>query len=82
MIEQALYCLMRWHSDRGEIEIVLATTVPHHLHALGIAVALFTGLIDAVCETVAATIPANQADEMRCWNEMRRTMKEFMIENA
>jgi hypothetical protein len=82
MIEQALYCLMRWHSDRSEIEIVLATTVPHHLYALDIPLDQFTGMMDAVCETVAATIPAGEADELQCWQDLHREMTRFMLENT
>ncbi len=82
MIEQALYCLMRWHTDRSEIEIILDTTVPHHMYALDISLELFTGMMDALCETVAETIPASAVDELRCWQEMRRKMTGFMRDNA
>ena len=82
MIEQVLYCLMRWHSDRSEIEIILATTVPHHLHALDIPLDLFTGMMDAVCEVVAETIPSGQEGEMQCWQGLHREMTAFMLENA
>ncbi len=82
MVEQVLYCLMRWHSDRSEIEIILATTVPHHLHALDIPLDLFTGMMDAVCEVVAETIPSGQEAEMQCWQDLHREMTAFMLENA
>lgn len=82
MVEQALYCLMRWHSERSEIEIILGTTVPHHLHALDIPVDLFTGMMDAVCETIAETIPADQPTEQRCWQATHREMTQFMLDNV
>lgn len=82
MVEQALYCLMRWHSDRSEIEIILSTTVPHHLFALDIPLALFTGMMDAVCETVAVTIPESETDELRCWQDMQRDIRLLMEESV
>lgn len=82
MVEQVLYCLMRWHSERSEIEIILGTTVPHHLHALDIPIDLFTGMMDAVCETIAETIPADQLTEQRCWETMHREMTEFVLDNV
>lgn len=67
MVEQALYCLMRWHSDRGEIEVILDSTIPHHEVALGVASDLFTGMLDALCETIAETIPADAELERGAW---------------
>lgn len=81
MIEQALYCLIRWHTDRSEIEIILDSTVPHHLYALDIPLELFTGMMDSLCETVAETIPASEADELRCWQEMQRDITLQMEES-
>lgn len=82
MIEQALYCLMRWHRERSEIEIILATTVPHHLFALAIPLELFTGMVDAICEVVAGSIPTDNADELQCWHGLHREMTAFMLENV
>ncbi|MCB2049589.1 MAG: hypothetical protein KDE32_15390 [Novosphingobium sp.] len=82
MVEQALYCLMRWHTSRSEIEIILATTVPHHLVALDIPFEQFSGMVDAVCDVVAGTIPAGDEAEQRVWNDLHREIAAFMFESV
>ena len=57
MVSEALYCLMKWPESPGEVEIILLTTVPHHADTLAVPPDLFGGLITAVSETVAASIP-------------------------
>lgn len=70
MVEQALYCLMEWFDSPGEVEIVLLTTVPHHIQTLHIEPRHFSELIVAVCETIVATIPPENADELAVWKEL------------
>ena len=70
MVEQVLYCLMEWFTSPGEIEILLLSTIPHHIDTLGVGPGLFNDLISIVCETVIATIPASAEDERRVWTEL------------
>ncbi len=71
MVEQALYCLMRWLESPQEIEIILYGSVPHHAATLDVPPAMFTGLMEAVCDEIIATIPADEADELRLWEGLR-----------
>jgi hypothetical protein len=63
MVEQTLYCLMTWVERPAEVRIVLQSTVPHHEAALHVSDRLFAGFLDAVVETIGATIPAEATDE-------------------
>jgi len=74
MVEQALYCLMYWHESPGEIEIVLVTTIPHHLETLGVSAERFTNLLEAVCDTIAETIPPDAGAELAAWQDLRQTL--------
>ncbi len=71
MVEQALYCLMEWYDSPGEIEIILLSTVPHHIETLKIEPSHFSELIVAVCETIVSTIPAQNTEELAVWEELR-----------
>ena len=71
MVEQVLYCLMTWFECPGEIEMVLLSTLPHHIDTLKVAPEHFTALIDAVCDTITDTIPADQIEELAVWRELR-----------
>jgi hemoglobin-like flavoprotein len=82
MVEQSIYCLMQWHTSRSEIEIILATTVPHHMVALDISFEQFSGMIDSVCDVVAETIPAGQEAEHRAWSDLHRDMAAILLESV
>jgi AcrR family transcriptional regulator len=82
MVEQALYCLMEWYNAPAEIEIILTNTVPHHAETLGVRPQLFSELIAAVCDTIAATIPAHEAGERAVWRELREEMQRLVDEGA
>lgn len=82
MVEQALYCLMEWYDCPGEIEIILVTTIPHHIETLHVKFEHFAELIDAVCETVTATIPPQQSGELAVWEELQAAMKALCKEGA
>lgn len=71
MVEQALYCLMRWLESPQEIEIILHGSVPHHAATLAVPPAMFTGLMEAVCDEIIATVPADEADELALWYGLR-----------
>ncbi len=63
MVEQVLYCLMEWFDSPGEIEVVLVSTIPHHLDTLGVGAEQFFALVGTVFDALAETIPPDRADE-------------------
>jgi hypothetical protein len=82
MVEQALYCLMEWFSSPGEIEIVLITTIPHHIETLGVSCELFAKLITAVHDIVTETIPPDAGDERAVWRELHAELIGLCEESA
>jgi hypothetical protein len=74
MVQQILFCLMEWYDSASEIEIILTTTVPHHIETLKVRPELFQDLINAVCDTIVATIPTSKHDEQAVWAELRGVM--------
>ena len=82
MVEQALYCLMHWFDSPGEIEIILITTIPHHIETLGISGELFSGLLESVCDTITATIPPGEDSERAVWRELSDTLLGICTESA
>ena len=72
MVGEIVYCLMEWFEAPGKIEVVLVTTVPHHLATLEIPAVLFHDLITAVCETIGGTIPAAASAEQAIWAQLCR----------
>ena len=70
MVEQVLFCLMRWYESPMEIKITIMSTVFHHIETLKVDAAMFTGLITAVCDTVVGTIPADKPEELAVWEEL------------
>jgi hypothetical protein len=75
MVEQVLYCLMQWFDCPGEIEIILLTTIPHHIDTLHVKPAFFSELMTTVCETIIATIPPGESGERAVWDELQETMQ-------
>ncbi len=71
MVAQSLYCMMNWFDSPGEIEIVLLGSVPHHAHTLKVPPGWYGGLLNAVADTIEATIPVGKTDERAVWREMR-----------
>lgn len=82
MIEQVLYCLMRWFECPGEIEIILFSTIPHHIDTLNVGADHFTGLLTAVCDTLIGTIPPGQHDEQAVWAELRERLTGVCAQGA
>lgn len=71
MIERSLYCLMHWFDSPGEIEILLAGSVPHHSDTLQVPPEWYGDLIEATAEVIAETIPVTDAEELAVWHELR-----------
>lgn len=82
MVEQVLYCLMEWFDSPGEIEIVLLSTVPHHIDTLKIEPEHFAALIEVVCDVIADTIPADMADERAVLLQIRADLLALFHQGA
>ena len=82
MVEQVLYCLMEWIDSPGEIEIILISTIPHHIETLGVEANQFTDLVTAVVEVIAQTIPADRPEEAEVWHGIAAEIAEVMAIGA
>lgn len=82
MVEQAVYCLMEWLESRATVEIILMTTLPHHIEVLDIGMAEFAALMTAVCDTIAATIPPEREDERALLGQIHDEMQVVIAEAA
>lgn len=78
MIENTLYCLMRWFEAEGEITIMLLESIPHHDETLHVPVDWYEDFIDVTAEIVATTIPRDNAEELRVWNEVRNDLRQVI----
>ena len=84
MIENSLYCLMRWFEAPGEIEIMLRDSVPHHHKTLQVPADWYLDLIEVAADVIADTIPAQNAVELEVWKNARcdlRTISSVRVEN-
>jgi len=75
MIENTLYCLMRWFEAQGEITIMLLESVPHHDETLQVPADWYHDLIDVTAEIVATTIPPTNSAELHVWSEVRNDLR-------
>ena len=66
---------------RGEVRIILANTVPHHAITMQVPLALLGGMLDAVCDTVLATVPAHAEEERAVWNDLRAALTNAVNES-
>jgi hypothetical protein len=82
MVERTLYCVMQWLECPGEIEIMLLGSVPHHARTLEIRSEWFAGFIEAVVETIVATIPDACPDEHAVWRELRQDLLQLVETSA
>ena len=74
MVEQVLDCVMRWFDSRGEIEITLMNTIPHHLDTLNVPPEHFAQLVEAVFDTLAMTIPDTEPAEREVLDGIRKEL--------
>ncbi|MFM5907956.1 MAG: hypothetical protein ACKOPO_10295 [Novosphingobium sp.] len=82
MVEQALHCLMHWHDSPGEIEIMLISTLPHHVETLGVSHDVFAQYLVTVCAVIAGTIPPDARDEQSAWQRMLDDLLEVIARGA
>lgn len=82
MVENSLYCLMSWFESPGEIEMLLAGSVPHHEETLQVPPHWYEALLEATAAVIAATIPADQHDELAVWRELRHDLRTLIRNSA
>lgn len=82
MIENSLYCLMYWFESPGEIEILLAGSVPHHSETLQVSPKWYADLLEATAEFIATTIPADNAQELAVWDELRSDLRNLIEQSS
>lgn len=82
MVENALYCLMYWFSSRGEIEILLLDSIPHHSDTLKIPPSAYAAFLDVTAEVIEQTIPRENRDELLVWGELREDLAGIMEEGS
>ena len=63
MIENVLYCIMRWFDQPEEIKIILYSSVPHHTETLKVKADWYEALLAAGVDLIAGTVPAGEAQE-------------------
>jgi hypothetical protein len=76
MVENALYWAMNWLDRPTEIVIQMGSSVPHHQETLKVAPPWYGGLLNAVIDVIAETIPPDQPEELALWNRIRRELGE------
>ena len=74
MVENALYCLMRWYESPAEIAIMLNDSVRHHQSTLNIPPLWYAGLIEATADVIGDLIPAENDEEVLVWREVREAL--------
>jgi len=63
MVENSVYCLMKWLEERSEVEILLSGSLIHHEETLKLPPDLYMDFIDATAAVVSATIPKECASQ-------------------
>lgn len=78
MVEQALYCFMRWFQSPGEIRILLLGSVPHHVETLNVPVNYYHRFLQAMATVIRKTIPAENQQEIDAWDEICENLGEIV----
>lgn len=71
MVDNALYCLMIWPMRKSEIQGLLYSSIPHHHHTLHVSAMWYQGLIDAVTDVIASSLPDDFGVERTTLNTIR-----------
>lgn len=74
MVETALFCLMTWPEEPFQVVSLLTSSVPHHQGTLNVHVAWYQGLIAAVLDTIASSVPTEAEAELAVCNQIRREL--------
>jgi hypothetical protein len=78
MIENVLYCIMRWFERPQEIRIILFSSVPHHQETLKVDADWYEALLASGVDLIVGTVPPGESQELALWEEMRRGFAETM----
>ena len=78
MVEQALYCFMRWHESPGEIEMSMLGSVPHHAETLAVSVDHYRKLINATATVIRNVIPPENSLEIELWDEITNSLHKIV----
>ncbi|MGN6499688.1 MAG: hypothetical protein ACTHKM_06035 [Tsuneonella sp.] len=78
MVAESVFLLLRWVEEPVACKIDQATTVVHHNDALEIGPRWYMGLVDAVLAVLLDTVPADAADELALWRELRAEIASFV----
>ncbi len=73
MVESTLYCLMHLTERPVEIEVMLASTVPHH-DALKIPKEFFVGLVEATVDVVVSAFDISAKQFIDLWSALKSEM--------
>ncbi|MFC3173394.1 hypothetical protein ACFOD9_03925 [Novosphingobium bradum] len=82
MVEQSLFCLMRWLAEPTMIAIMLVSSLPHHQATLGVPVAWVSGMVEEAADLIIETIPADRAGERAVWQAIRAEVVKAIDEAA
>lgn len=71
MVNSALYCLMHWLERPMEIRLIFNDQLPHHCETLHVDKAWFAGLVEALTDVLASTVPETEPAQMMLCAELR-----------
>lgn len=80
MVENSVFCLMRWVEAPSEIRIMFAESVPHHNDTLRIPPEWYAGLIEATADVIGNSIPADRPREKMLWDQTRQDLRALVEE--
>ncbi len=75
MADNALYCLMTWPVRKSEVQILLFGSIPHHQDTLGVSADWYGGLIEAVIDVIATSLPDGADAEHAALDTIRSGVK-------
>jgi hypothetical protein len=71
MVKNALYWAMTWIDHPEQVIDEIGSSVPHHENTLRVKLPWYRGLVEAVIDVIADTIPPDRADETALWRDIR-----------
>jgi hypothetical protein len=81
MVETALYSVMTWVERPMEVAIMLYGSVPHHRNTLHVQPEWYCGLLNALIDLLAETIPTGAAAEEQLLAEIRAGLLNAIAES-
>lgn len=80
MVENALYWAITWLDRAAEIQVHLGGSVPHHAERLNVPAPWYRGLVEAVADVIAATVPSDRPEEREIWRKIRDGLAEAIAQ--